>query len=122
MRPLRGAALTPDPCPCCSRHNSRNETKWVYFPVPDIGGQQITGNALLFLSKCLYLDLHILPTMIFWLVINENVQGGWLLMIHEPRIDSSSLYHFDTKMPRGMRHPVVNAVHFEAATRKYGSG
>lgn len=42
-------------------------------------------------------------------------------MIHEPRIDSSSVYHFGTKMPRGMRHPVVNTVHFEAATRKYGS-
>ena len=42
-------------------------------------------------------------------------------MIHEPRIDSSSFYHFGTKMSRGMKHPVVNAVHFEAATRKYGS-
>lgn len=41
-------------------------------------------------------------------------------MIHEPRIDSSSFYHFGTEMPRGMRHPVVNTVHFDAATRKYG--
>lgn len=43
-------------------------------------------------------------------------------MIHEPRIDSRPFYHFGTKMPRGMRHPVVNAAHFEAAARKYGSG
>lgn len=65
MRQLRGAALTPDPCPCCSHHTNRNETKWVYFPVPDVGGQQITGNTSLFPSEWLYLDLHILPTMIF---------------------------------------------------------
>lgn len=43
-------------------------------------------------------------------------------MIHKPRIDPSSFYHFGTKMPRGMRHPVVNAAHFEAATRKYELG
>lgn len=41
-------------------------------------------------------------------------------MIHEPRIDSSSFYHFGIEMPRGMRHPVVNTARFDVATRKYG--
>lgn len=41
-------------------------------------------------------------------------------MIHEPRIDSSSFYHFGIEMPRGMRHSVVNTARFDVATRKYG--